>query len=589
MQHWSFISLLKLCKTQNHLRQLQTQIITRSLDSTNQFLIPQFISKSILLTGISYAQKMFDQIARRNASLYNAMFKGYLDNEMHNKLFMMFDDMMSKNIRPNRYTFPMILKSCGKLLALIKAEELHSLVLKVGFKSNTYVGSTLIDVYSSVGQVRYAERVFNEMVLRNVVTWTSMMNGFVSNGDLISARRLFDLAPERDVVMWNNMVSAYIRCGNMIEARKLFDMMPGKDLMSWNTLLNGYMNNGDVEGCEKLFQEMPERNIFSWNALIGGYAHNGMFFEVLSTFKMMLHKCDLQPNDATLVNVLTACARLGALDLGKWVHLYAENSGYKDNIFVCNALIDMYAKCGMIESATDVFGKLVKKDLISWNTIINGLAVHGHGADALNLFSEMKRAGERPDGITYIGILCACSHMGLVEGAFTYFQSMIDDYSIEPQIEHYGCMVDVLARAGFLVRALDFVQKMPIKADGVIWTALLGACRMHKNIELAELALQNLIQIEPNNPANYVMLGNIYGASRRWEDMARLKVAMRNTGSQKVPGCSFVEVDNVVVQFYSFDERHSRTDEIFDSLRGLMKLLQSYGSTAKLHELCEEN
>ncbi|KAI5677606.1 hypothetical protein M9H77_08556 [Catharanthus roseus] len=581
------ISLLKSCKTQNQLKQLQTQVITHGLDPTNQYTTPRFLSKCFLLNGISYAQKMFDQIASRNASLYNAMLKGYIHNEMHKKVFVMFDDMMNKNVRPNCYTFPMVLKSCGKLMALTEGEEVHSLVLKVGFKSNTYVGTTLIDVYSRVGQVSCAEKVFSEMVLRNVVAWTSMIKGFVSNGDLISARRLFDLAAERDAVLCTTMVLGYIGCGKMIDARKLFDVMPDKDLISWNTLLNGYANNGDVEGCEKVFQEMPERNIFSWNALLGGYAHNGRFMEVLIAFERMLNESHVQPNDATLVNVLSACARLGALELGKWVHVYAESRGYKDNIFVCNGLIDMYAKCGMIERATDVFRNMGIKDLIAWNTIINGLAVHGHGADALNLFSEMINAGERPDGITYIGILCACSHMGLVEDAFTYFQSMIDEYSIAPRIEHYGCMVDVLARAGLLERAVNFVKKMPIKADGVIWTVLLGACRTHKNIELAELALENLIQIEPKNPANYVMLGNIYGASRRWEDMARLKVAMRDTGTRKVPGCSFIEVDNVVSEFYSFDERHSKTEEIYASLRGLMKLLQSYVYIPDLMELGE--
>ncbi|RVX07137.1 Pentatricopeptide repeat-containing protein, chloroplastic [Vitis vinifera] len=365
----------------------------------------------------------------------------------------------------------------------------------------------------------YREVVF--LFFQMKVAWTSMINGYILSADLVSARRLFDLAPERDVVLWNIMVSGYIEGGDM-----------------------GYATNGNVEALEGLFEEMPERNIFSWNALIGG---------------------------------VSACARLGALDLGKWVHVYAESSGLKGNVYVGNALMDMYAKCGIIENAISVFRGMDTKDLISWNTLIGGLAMHSRGADALNLFFQMKNAGQKPDGITFIGILCACTHMGLVEDGFAYFQSMADDYLIMPQIEHYGCMVDMLARAGRLEQAMAFVRKMPVEADGVIWAGLLGACRIYKNVELAELALQRLIELEPKNPANYVMLSNIYGDAGRWEDVARLKVAMRDTGFKKLPGCSLIEVNDAVVEFYSLDERHPQIEEIYGVLRGLVKVLRSFG------------
>jgi pentatricopeptide repeat protein len=299
----------------------------------------------------------------------------------------------------------------------------------------------------------------------------------------------------------------------------------------------------------------------------------------------MLIEGNVRPSDATLVTVLSACARLGAIDLGKWVHLYAESNGYKGNLYVGNALIDMYAKCGTVENAVDVFKSMGTKDLITWNTIINGLAIHGRGSDALTLFCQMKNAGEIPDGITFIGILCACTHMGLVEDGFSYFQSMVDDYSIVPQIEHYGCMVDLLARAGLLDQAVEFVRKMPMEADAIIWAALLGACRIYKNIELAELALERLIELEPKNPANFVMLSNIYGDLGRWKDVARLKVSMRDTGFRKLPGCSLIEVNDSVVEFYSLDERHPEREEIYGALRGLTKLLRSSGYVSDLFEL----
>ncbi|KAH6771431.1 Tetratricopeptide repeat superfamily protein [Perilla frutescens var. hirtella] len=513
------------------------------------------------------------------------MSKGYLQNDVFSEVVALFCDMMRENVVLNRYTLPVVLKSCCKLLALREGEEVHCIAVKNGFISNTYVGTNLIELYSAGGRVACAYRAFTEMVDRNVVSWTAMINGYVANGDLVSARRLFDLAPERDVVLWNRMVTAYIELGDMMGAKRLFDMMQCKDLMSYNTMLNGYAKNGDVEGCERLFESMQEKNIFSWNGLIGAYAHGGRFLDVLDAFRRMLKETDVQPNDATLVNVLAACARLGVLDFGKWLHKYVEDNGYKGNVYVCNGLVDMYAKCGLVECAIDVFESMDKKDLISWNTIINALAVHGHGADALSIFSKMKNAGEEPDGITFIGILCACSHMGLVEAGLLHFHSMTDEYLIQPKIEHYGCVVDLLARGGLLEQAVEFIHSMPIKADSVIWTALLAASRIHKKVEFAELSLQKLLELDPSNPANYVMLSNVYGEAGKWEDRARLKVAMRDTGSKKVPGWSSIQTQDGVAEFYCFDERHSKTEEIYHALTGLTKLLRLSGYRTDLTEL----
>ncbi|XP_057962706.1 pentatricopeptide repeat-containing protein At1g08070, chloroplastic [Malania oleifera] len=568
-----FISLLHSCRTSKQLHQIQNQIIVHGLQH-NQYVAPKVVSACAFLKKIAYACQMFLQIPNPNVMLWNAMLRGYADNELYKEVISLFSRMRSADIRPNCFTFPVVLKSCGKVFAIREGKEMHCFSIKLGFRSNSFVGTTLIDMYSGGGEIGSAYKVFGEMLLRNVVTWTSMVNGYILCRDINSARRLFDLTPERDVILWNTMVSGYIEFGDMLAARKLFDEMPNRDVMSWNTVLSGYANNGDIEACKKLFEDIPNRNVFSWNGLIGGYCRYGQYFEVLGTFKRMLTECDVLPNDATLVTVLSACARLGAVDLGKWIHVYAESNGFKGNVYVGNALIDMYAKCGIIENAIDVFKSMDSKDLISWNSIIGGLAMHGRGADALRLFSLMRNGGVKPDGVTFIGLLCACTHMGLVEDGFSYFQSMVGDCAVVPQIEHYGCMVDLLARAGFLDQAVDFVGKMPMEADGVIWTALLGACRIYKNVEVAELALERLIELEPKNPANYVMLSNIYGNAGRWVDVARLKVAMRDTCFKKIPGCSLIEVNDGVVEFYSLDERHPQSGEIYGALRGLTKLLR---------------
>ncbi|XP_030495414.2 pentatricopeptide repeat-containing protein At2g20540 isoform X2 [Cannabis sativa] len=579
-----FISLLQSCNFPKHLYQIQTQIIIHGFQY-NSFINPKIITSCVKIKLVEYARKMFDQIPEPNFALWNSMMRCYVKNERHREVLLLFGKMKSLDVIPNCFTFPYVIKSCGKLNAIVEGEEVHCDVIKCGFRSNSYVGTTLIEMYSGGGAIGDAYKVFGEMFERNVVAWTSMINGYILCGDIVSARCLFDLAPERDIVLWNTVVSGYIELGDMVTARKLFDEMPNRDVMSWNTMLNGYAKNGDVEACELLFEEIPGRNVFSWNILVGGYARKGRFFDVLKCFKRMLIEVDnVCPNDATLVTVLSSCSRLGALDLGKWIDVYARSIGYKGNVFIGNALIDMYAKCGMIENSIEVFKAMEMKDLITWNSIICALAIHGRGDDALELFREMKNAGEKPDGITFIGILCACSHLGLVEDGLSYFESMTNEYCIRAEIEHYGCVVDLLARAGQLDRAIDFVKTMPIDADAVIWSALLGACKIYKNIELAEIALERLIELEPRNPSNYVMLSNIYGDLGRWKDVSRLKVAIRDTGFKKLPGLSLIEVNDSVIEFYSFDERHPQRDEIYGALIGLTELLRSFGYVPDLME-----
>ncbi|KAK4765349.1 hypothetical protein SAY86_026439 [Trapa natans] len=586
--HWAlevkFINLLRSYGASKRLLQIQAQVFVHGFGH-NDYINPKIIALCFQTGKIDHARKVFEHIPSPHASLWNAMFKGYCQSEMYRDVVVLFSYMKGMDIMPNCFTFPIVLKSCGKIGALVEGREVHCLLIKAGFKGNPFIGTSLIDMYSGGREIDSAFKAFSELLDRNVVAWTSMVNSYISCGDIASARRIFDLAPERDIVLWNTMVSGYIEKGDMLGARKLFDQMPNHDVMSWNTMLNGYMNTGNVDSAVKLFEEMPERNIFSWNGLIGGYSHNGHLSQVLESFQRMLVEASMAPNDATLVTVLSACTRLGALDLGKWIHTYSEENGYRGNVYVGNALMDMYAKCGIVENAVDVFMKMESKDLISWNTIINCLAVHSRGAEALSMFQQMKHANVKPDGITFLGILSACTHMGLVSDGFSYFQSMIDDYLIVPQIEHYGCMVDLLGRTGLLVQAVDFVSKMPIKADAVIWTALLGACKIYKNVEVAELALERLIEIEPKNPSNYVMLSNIYGDLGRWKDMARLKLAMKETGFKKQPGCSSIELDDGVVEFFSLDERHPDKDAIYGVLKDLFKLSRSHGHVPDLIEL----
>lgn len=595
----TLISLLRSCQTCTRLHQIHAQIVAHGLQG-NDYVTPSFITACARLGRMGHARRVFDRTAQPNGATWNSMFRGFALLESPFDVVVLFAQMHRAGASPNCFTFPMVVKSCAQANAVREGEQVHCVVAKRGFKSNSFVGTALIHMYSARGEVSVGDayKVFGEMREKNVFAWTAIIAAHVACRDMASARRYFDLAPQRDVVLWNVVVSGYIELGDMVAARALFDKMPNRDVMSWNTVLNGYAYNGDVESFEQLFDEMPARNVYSWNGLIGGYVRNGLFNEALECFKRMLMLAKQEgeggdvvvvPNDYTVVAVLSACSRLGDLEMGKWVHVYAESIGYKENLFVGNALIDMYAKCGVIEKALDVFNCLDVKDIITWNTIINGLAMHGHAADALSLFERMKSAGEKPDGVTFVGILSACTHMGLVKDGFLHFHSMVDNYSIVPQIEHYGCMVDLLGRAGLIDQAVDFVRKMPMKPDAIIWAALLGACRMYKNVETAEVALEQLIELEPNNPANFVMLSNIYKDLGRWEDVARLKIAMRDTGFKKLPGCSVIGCNDSVVEFYSLDERHPETETIYRTLKGLTILLRLNGYVPNVVDVAHGN
>ncbi|XP_068657050.1 pentatricopeptide repeat-containing protein At1g08070, chloroplastic-like [Aristolochia californica] len=535
---------------------------------------------------MAYARHFVDRITEPNVFLWNAMLKGYAENEFYRETFIMFSLMKQRGVEVNEFTFPFVLKSCAKLSAITEGKEVHGFVAKSGFQENEFVGTTLIEMYSAGGDMESAYDVFCEMPTRNVVVWTAMVAGYILSGDVQSARRVFDRAPERDVILFDTMVSGHVGVGETASARQLFDQMPTRDIMSWNTMLTAYANSGEFVASERLFEEMPQRNIFTWNGLIGGYARHRRFFEVLTVFKRMLKESEVKPNDTTLVTVLSSCARLGALDLGIWVQVYADSNGFKNNVYINNGLIDMYAKCGSIENAITVFHNMNCRDLITWNAIINGLATHGYGTEALDIFNQMRSSGERPDEITFVGVLCACTHAGLVKDGFTYFWLMSDQYMIAPQIEHYGCMVDLLGKAGLLSEAMAFIKKMPMEPDSVIWSALLGASRIRKNVGLAEFALKQLIQLEPENIGNHVVLSNMYGALGRWEDKARLKLVMRKVGVRKLPGCSLIEVNYAVTEFYSLDMRHHKSQEIYGALIGLTALLKSVGCEPELETAC---
>lgn len=372
------------------------------------------------------------------------------------------------------------------------------------------------------------------------------------------------------------MITGYLQNGMMEEAWQVFDKMPERNLVSWNAMIAGYAQNGKLRVARDLFDLMPQRNLGSWNSMIVGYAQSGhgeKSFELLFEMQMANVKAD----QATFASVLSACASLEALEQGKCVHGYIIESGFMSDVSVGNALITMYAKCGCIEDAKSVFDNISKKNYVSCNAMIAAYAQHGYGNEALQLFEQMKQTGMKPNHITFVGVLSACSHAGLVAEGCYYFHSMSRDYCIAPQADHYACMVDLLGRAGHLDEADKLINEMPFNPDAVVLGALLGACRIHMNVNLGERVAERLFELEPLNSSTYVLLSNIYAVAGRWDDVGKVRMIMKARGVIKKAGCSWVKIKNKVHVFQEGDIMHPQMEKIYSALHELERQMREVG------------
>ncbi|CAN6279860.1 unnamed protein product [Urochloa humidicola] len=344
-------------------------------------------------------------------------------------------------------------------------------------------------------------------------------------------------------------------------ALQLFDAMPVRSVVTYNTMISGLMRNGLVDAAFEVFDRMPEQDKVSWTALIDGCVKNGRHNEAIDCFRAMLLD-GVEPDYVTLIAAVSACAEVGALGLGMWVHRLVVRQELESNVRVANSLIDMYARCGQAELAAQVFGSMRKRTVVSWNSMIVGLAANGRCTNAIELFEEMRRQGFKPDAVTLTGVLSACSHAGLTDQGLRYYDLMITEHGVAPRMEHYGCVVDLLGRAGRLDEAMRVVETMPMRPNEVVLGALLAGCRMHGDLDTAEQLMQHLLELDPGGDANYVLLSNIYAAVGKWDGAGKIRSLMKARGLKKRPGYSAVEVDGDVHEFVSGDRSHPQAEEI---------------------------
>ncbi|XP_059077622.1 pentatricopeptide repeat-containing protein At1g08070, chloroplastic-like [Cryptomeria japonica] len=352
-------------------------------------------------------------------------------------------------------------------------------------------------------------------------------------------------------------------------------------------LVDMYAKCGSVEFARQVFDRMPKRNVVSWSAMITGYALSGHGNEALGIFNQM-QLTGVKPNSITMVSLLSACAHLGALQQGKRIHDYVIRTGLDSFVSVGTGLIDMYVKCGSVEMARQVFDKMSSRNVVSWSAMIAGYGLHGYGEEALLLFSQMRQTDKKPNEITFLGVLNACSHSGQLNEGRQYFECMTKDYRITPTLKHYACMVDILARAGHFIEAQDLIKGMPFEPDICVWGSLLGACRIHHNIELGVQVAEYIFALEPQNAGYYVLLSNMYATAGRWDDVAKVRIMMRARGVKKPPGYSFIEINSQVHAFLAGDRSHPQSERIYATLEKLTEQMKDAGYVASTNFVLQE-
>lgn len=695
------LNLIKQGTSLSHLDQIHAQVIHNNVVQDN-IIITKLIQKLLDVKANVQAKLIFAKVESPDLFLYNVLIKG-LRASPFDSLHLYKSLLRKTGFGPDNFTYSFIIAGFSGFPSSLSEKVgalLHGHSLVSGFGSDVFVGSALVDMYTSFSKIKHAHKVFDRIPQPDTVLWNTILSGLVKNccfheslrvfHDMVGRTTRFDsttlavvlssIAELQDMRagmmvqalamkvgchfdqhVLTCLVSLYSKCGDILTARLLFGLIRNPDLVAYNAMISGYSCNNEAELSLQLFHELRlsgykvssstivglvpvfypfgrldftrcihgfcvksgfitnhsvstalttfytrlnelefARNIFnetiekplaSWNAMISGYTQNGETEKAVSLFQEM-QKLDIHPNPVTITSILSACAQLGSLALGKWVHGLVKDEGFESNIYVSTALIDMYMKCGSVDEARSLFDSMGEKNIVTWNAMISGFGLHGHGNEALKLYQEMLISGINPTGVTFLSTLYACSHAGLVHEGERIFHSMVYDHEFEPKNEHYACMVDILGRAGRLEDAMEFINRMPIEPGPAEWGALLGACMIHKDTNMARLASKRLFDLDPKNVGYHVLLSNIYSTNNDYSEAESLRRVVKRKNLAKIPGCTLIEVKGRPHVFTSSDRSHPMSEAIYEMLEKIMGKMKDAGYLAEtdtaLHDVEEE-
>ncbi|OVA01636.1 Pentatricopeptide repeat [Macleaya cordata] len=590
-------SLIAICKDKRSLSQVHALMILTGIFATgdsNGQLIASYAKSGDIIS----ARNVFEESLQRGVSTWNALIIAYSRKDSPLEAINLYRRMILEGIRPDSSTFTVTLKACAGLLDLKTGEEIRSHAIDLGYKNDVFVGSSVLNLYAKCGKMDEAVRVFDGMPKRDLVSWTTIITGYVQSGRSLEAvniyRRMQKEGIQGDEIV---MVGLFQSCANLGDPKiglSVHGYMIRRDLpmdvVVQTSLIDMYAKNGLLNLAFRVFEKMSYRNVVSWSALISGFAQNGYAGEALELL-IEMQSCGFKPDVVSLVSALVACSHIGLLKLGKSVHGYILRRLELDRVSA-TAVIDMYSKCGSLSSARALFDRVNMRDLISWNAIIASYGVHGGGREALSIFLQMKDTKLRPDHATFASLLSAFSHSGLVEEGLQWFKLMVTEYKIQPHEKHYACVVDLLARAGRVEEAHELIQSMVDEPGIALWVALLAGCRNKGKLDFGQKVAEKVLQLKPDDPGIYALVSNVFAAARNWDEVARVRKVMKNTGMKKVPGYSVVEVNGRLHAFLMEDKSHPQHEKIVAMLEWLDQEMRKMGYVPKtefvLHDLEEE-
>ncbi|XP_022719113.1 pentatricopeptide repeat-containing protein At3g12770-like [Durio zibethinus] len=545
------------------------------------------------------ARLLFDNMDVRDVVSWSTMIRSYVRGKFHGEALGIIRKMQISQIRPSEVAMISMINLFSELKDIELGKAMHAYVTRNLEKMSVHLTTAFIDMYAKSGYLGSARLLFNGLNQKSIVSWTAMIAGYIHCNKLEEGVNLFArMFKERIKPNEITLLSLVVECG-FVEVLEL-----GKQLHAYilrnrisvslalaTALVDMYGKCGEIRKAKAVFDTVKNGDVIFWSAMIAAYAQAHCIDQAFDLFVKMKDS-GVRPNQVTMATILLLCAEVGALDMGKWVHTFIDRQVVETDKILKTALLEMYAKCGDIDGAWRLFREFKDQDIVMWNTMMAGFGMHGCGKEALGLFSEMERVGAKPNDITFIGLLHACSHAGLVEEGKLMFEKMVNEIGLVPKIEHYGCMVDLLGRAGLLDEAYEIIKSMPIRANTIIWSALLAACKIHKNTVLGEMAARQLVYLEPQNCGYNVSMSNIYAVANRWNDVARVRKAMKKKGMKKEPGLSSIEVNGYVHEFITGDKSHPQIGKINDMVSEMGKKLEEAGymadTSAVLQNIDEE-
>ncbi|KAF4348096.1 hypothetical protein G4B88_021368 [Cannabis sativa] len=548
--------------------------------------------------SMSDARKLFNSMPNHNLQSYNAIIVGYARSGQGNEALYLFLLLLKSGLGYDEISLSGALGACAVMKGHVEGLQLHGLAVKSHLRSNICVSNAILDMYGKCGYLIDASCMFSEMVIRDAVSWNAIISAHEQNDNRDETLQIFVCMlrsrMEPDQFTYGSVLKAcaaqqVLNHGTEIHGRII------KSGLGWDSFVGGalvdmYCKCGTIEEAEKLHHRTDEQTMVSWNAILSGFSQQNQNEDAQRFFVLML-ETGIKPDNFTFATILDACANLATVGLGMQLHAQIIKQELHSDSYISSTLVDMYSKCGNMQDSRLMFEKARKRDPVTWNAMICGYAHHGLGEEALKVFEDMQLENVNPNRSTFVSVLRACAHIGNVEKGLHYFHSMQTDYNLAPQLEHYSCMVDIIGRSGQLREALRLIEEMPFEADAIIWRTLLSICKLHGDIEVAEKAATSLLQLDSQDSAAYVLLSNIYADSGMWEEMSKMRRAMRSHRVKKEPGCSWIEVKDEVNAFFVGDMAHPRCNEIYEKLHLLVSEMKVAGYMPFIHfdeEVAEE-